>query len=471
MPSIAAFTGCIPSFACALIAVMSLTGCETYQPLPPDLGAHRAGFLTRDPGGAAVRDYLRELAAMNGERVTTFDVNDGISLDEAEVVALVFNTQLRVARLKAKVSLAGAGQADRWDDPEFDFELLRVIESTSKPWVLASSLALTIPISGRLAAQKSKAVAEADVELRRAHELEWQTLATLREAWLTWSATRQRIALTEKYLSPLDDAARIAEQQRRFGKIGSTDERVFHIERALRRGDLATDQAEARAQELQIKALLGLAPSARITLVPSLPVDSPDASPNDDAALLAHPRLKLAAAEYEVAEQALRLAIRKQYPDLKIGPAGEWDEGDWKAGLSLSVPIPILNANKREIAEAKAGRDAQLAALEAEYEALMHEAAAARERLDAARARRTHIETQVAPLVDQQISDLSKQAGLGELDALLMLDALQRVVETRKSALAARLEEATASAALRALFTPAPTTPVLRNLSTQERTR
>jgi outer membrane protein TolC len=313
------------------------------------------------------------------------------------------------------------------------------------------------------------------VELHRAHEAEWHTLASLRTAWLEWSNAQERVALTQQYLKQLDEAVRIAGQQRKFGKIGSTAERALLIERATQQGELAAMAATTRQRELAVKALLGLSPEANVQLAPSLITTTSStnaaSSSADASALLSHPRLILAAAEYEVAEHALRLAIRKQFPDLKLGPASEWDEGNWKAGLTLSVPIPVLNGNRREIAEMRAARDAALATLETEYETLIHETAAARLQVDAAREQRSHLATVVAPLVDQQITDLNKQAALGELDVLLTLDALTRSHETKHAALQAQLDEAHAATRLRSLIVPPLRTPILQDLSKQEPAR
>ncbi|MEX2215119.1 MAG: TolC family protein [Phycisphaeraceae bacterium] len=459
-----------PAFAASLLTplVLFVIGCQSYNPIKPDLQAHHAIWLARDPNSAAVKPYLQELGKAHGSIGRLYAPQLGLTLRDAEVVALVFNPHLRVARLKASIPIMGAKEAGRWDDPELDFELLRFVQNMDKPWVLAGSIAFTIPISGRLAIEKDKAIAEGDVEIRRANHEEADTLKELRLAWLEWSAALERITLEEQYLKRVDEAVRISGQQRKFGKISITAERAIRIEQAARQGELSSLRADATRQELSIKALLGLAPQAQITLVPSLSISPGAAASGDTSAVLQHPRLLLAAAAYEVAEQALRLAVRKQFPDLKLGPASEWDEGNWKAGLTLSVPIPVFNGNRREIAEARAARDAAMASLEGEYETLLHAAAQARAQADGAQLRRAHIETVVAPLVDQQITDLNKQAELGELDVLLTLDALTRSHEAKLSGLEAHLSEAKAASVLRSLIQPPPRTPVLKNLSNKE---
>lgn len=450
----------------AVVSLFLLAGCQTYEPMAVDLNAHDRDWADRNPSGMLVSEFAKELGALNAAQPRRFDPADGFSLPEAEVIALMFNPNLRTARLRARVPLAGAGEAGRWEDPRIDVDALRVLESVSKPWVLGAAIGFTIPISGKLAVEKDKASAEADVEVYRAWLAEIRVLAELREAWVRRWVISNRITQTQAYLAQLDAIIPVAEQQRRLGKIGSTSKRVFQIEKATRAAELASLQADEARLELAIKALLGLKPEAplRIEAGPATAFNATTAniSPAD------HPRLLLFKAEYSVAEWALQLEIRRQYPDLEIGPAYEFDEGVDKAGLALSLPLPLLNANRRAIAEARAARDAAKAAIEGEYEAITGEVAAARAAVAAASVRRLALESTVVPLVDQQLEDLRKQAALGEFDALLYLDALTRSYEAKLQVLDAHLDEATQSNALRSLIEPAVQTKTLNDLSTKD---
>lgn len=448
----------------AIMLGLCLAGCQAYEPIPVDWSAHDRDWSQRSPAGGDVRAFAEELAALNAGQRGKFDPSNGLSLPEAEVVALMFNPSLRTGRLRAKVSQVGAGEAGRWDDPHIEFEALRILESIDKPWLLGGSIGFTIPISGRLAVEKEKAIAEANTEVYRVWLEEAKVVAALREAWAQKWSNQRRVTEIQSYLEQIDRVLPIAQRQRELGRIGSTEARVFLIERATRAAELATLRAEGARLDLTIKALLGLKPDAPITLdlQPPLSVE-----PGADVAPALHPRMQLAKAEYESAEQSLRLEIRKQFPDLEIGPAYEYEAGEEKAGLTLSLPLPILNANRRAIAEARASRDAARAALEGELETLTGDIAAARAAVAAAVARRSAIERDVVPLVDQQLDDLRKQAELGEFDSLFYLDALTRSFETKLQVLDAYLAEAVAHATLRSLVEPAINTSILKNLSDQ----
>ena len=83
-------------------------------------------------------------------------------------------------------------------------------------------------------------------------------------------------------------------------------------------------------------------------------------------ALLQRTDVLSALAAYAASESALRLEIAKQFPDLRLSPGYNYDQGDNEWSLGLSVTIPVLNQNQGAIAEAEARR----AEMAAEFNAL-----------------------------------------------------------------------------------------------------
>ena len=63
-----------------------------------------------------------------------------------------------------------------------------------------------------------------------------------------------------------------------------------------------------------------------------------------------------ALADFAASQATLRLEIAKQYPDVRLSPGYQYDQGDNKWSLGLSVDLPVLNRNQGPIAEAKARR-------------------------------------------------------------------------------------------------------------------
>jgi CRISPR system Cascade subunit CasA len=113
---------------------------------------------------------------------------------------------------------------------------------------------------------------------------------------------------------------------------------------------------------------LGVTPSAVAGIVvdtmapPSAP-DSPPALRNDAA--LHRGDVLRAVAAYDIAENALRAEVAKQYPQISISPGYNYDHGVTKLPLSVNLALPTWDLNRRAIEQAEAGRAAAGRALEA----------------------------------------------------------------------------------------------------------
>ena len=436
---------------CLLAAV--LAGCQQYRPSPLDLDGHASRWAARDAAAPGVAGYAARLATLDGAAAQPFDAADGLSLREAEAVALFLNPRLRVARLKARVPLLGAKEAGRWEDPELAIDGERIVESVDDPWVLGGTIGFTIPLSGRLGVERDKAFAEADAERLRAYVEEAAVLADLRRTWAEWTAAAQRHELVTQNLAELDEVLRRAEDLLRAKEVDATDVRPFQIERAARRAELQSSALEQRRQEAAVKALLGLVPEAQVALQPSFPpADSPAPALTAREWIQAyHPAVLLARAEHAAAEKALELEVRKQYPDLALGGGYGTDEGQSRILFGAGLPLPLLNRNRRAIAEARAHRDVAKAAAEGALEDLVGRLFRAELAAEAARERRRLIETEVIPLADRQIEDLRRLGRLGDFNTLALLEALRTAHEAKAQLLEARAAEAAAANELNAL--------------------
>ncbi|GAB5495171.1 MAG: hypothetical protein Phyf2KO_02510 [Phycisphaerales bacterium] len=440
----------------ALIALggasVILAGCQSYQSRPLDLAAHREAWQARSPGDEPVRAFADSLNQV-GEK-SAFDLTDGLSLSEAEVVALVYNPELRLARLRAGIASTTAEHAGLWEDPQLGVDFLTLIEGGSNPYVITPGLAFTIPISGRLEAEKARADASARAELTRVAEQEWQTRLDVRRAWLVWSASRLKVQQTEMLLESIRSLEMSATSLAEAGEILRTEAALFTIELATLRRALLMYQGEEAEAEQELRTMLGLSPEASLALAPSAVFDADTGYFTPEHAASQSLKLAVLRDDYEVAEQTLRREVRKQYPDLTIGPLAEFDRSDTLLGFSLALPIPILNANRQGIAEAHAKRELARATFETAYERLVGSLASTQARLDTQRGQREMIESDIVPLVDRQLADAQNLLQLGEGGSLVLLESLTRVADTQMALIDARLGESIACAELAWLAGP-----------------
>ena len=446
-------------------------GCQTYEASPLMPEAHRAAWHARTLDAAGVAGFVDRLAGQPGERgevEARFDLADGLSLDEGLVVALVYNPSLRLERLEAGVAAATADNAGLWADPQLQFSVLRITESVPDPWVVTPALGFSLPISGRLGVERDLA----DASLRAAElgvaEAEWAVWFQVRRAWVDWSAARQRVEETERLVDAVVPLVDTAAQLARAGELTRPEAALFEIERAQRTNQLRRLRGEAEASEQRLRTLLGLSPEAPVELAPEIPVDlaaaaiaagierSREGLSAGGAPPIADSNITLArlASEYDAAEEQLRLEVRRQMPDLVLGPMYETDAGRPSVGLFGSIPIPLWNANRQAIAEARARRELARAAFETRYETTVGRWAQVQALADSLAAQRTDLLEAVVPLVDGQLADALRLLQLGEARSLVLLESLSRAYATKLELIEARSGEARARAELEFLIGP-----------------
>lgn len=448
----------IAALACVLIAGAA-GGCRTFEPRALDLPGHAESFLARTPESPDVRGFAASLAARSSTSMAdaaAFDPADGISCTEAELIALVYNADLRLARLRAGVTRATAENAGLWEDPTLGIDLTRIVQSTPEPWKVFTNIGITIPISGRLAIERRQADASYAAELARLAEREWSVRIAVRRTWCEWSALDAQVAAGRDFLARVEQVLSVVDAMERGGEIARTEARLFRIEKATKASELALLEADATHAELRLRQLMGLSPDApvRLQTIGGGPLRASTREASASELQSRSPALLTAQAEYHAAEKALELEIRKQYPDLHVSPGYGREDGQDQLLLGVSLPFPLFNANRRAIAEADAKRDLARANAETTMERITSDIRVARVRLAAVTQRRTTLETDIVPLVDAQYVDAREVARLGEVNTLVLLESLKRQHEAKLALVAAVRDEAVAAIDLEELLGP-----------------
>lgn len=430
-----------------LLAALLTTGCTRYVAKPLDL-SHRISEFNARTAASAVDNKLQPLTDVN---VTLAGVSahastvTSITLRDAEICALLWNPQLNYARTQAGISQATSKYAGLWDDPQLGADIMRILDSdVENRWKTGVSLGFTLPVSGRLRAQRSQANAQHAAELEKIYVSEWEARMAVRDAWITVAALDETVAQYHNYLSAFDKVVEVISAMENAGELSRAELRLFTIERASTLLSLETAIAERETAQLHLLSTIGLPPHTQLTLS-YINLDA-DVTQSELSAV-ASSAVRIAAAEYEVSERALALEVRKQYPDITLGPAFAREDGSNQAGIGFSIPLPLLNRNKGGIAQASATRDAAAANVQAALEHATAKIALLRRTIEAARKRVSHLETNLLPLVEAQATDTQRIAELGEVGALVLLDSFKRrhevnitLIEARKSLRGAQIE-------------------------------
>ena len=353
-----------------------LVGCRTYEPSPVDWTAE-------------CETWLKE-----GELRFA-------SLDDVGRVAVVGNMELNRLRLRRASSEKAARATGWWDDPEVDVDLLRVVNPTDNPIAGGVSLSLTLPLSGVKGLERKTAEAYSAADAADIIAAERETAVAARSAAVRLLSAGEVVRILRAFdaeprvASALSAAKRLSE----VGELSKTEAASARLRQHQRLHRLRETEKEADDAERTLRQLLGVAPDVKLTFdhpafcndgalaVAEEPRTSPlTSSPLD---YLRHPRVQAALCRLEGGEAALETEIRRQYPDLKIGPAYSREEGLDRLGLVAGVTLPLWNRNRKGIAEAEGARDEAKQEAVRIWREIVLEAAAARRTLERLKAHPT----------------------------------------------------------------------------------
>lgn len=447
-------------------------GCLHLPPEPLQLDTVRAQWQGRPLDIEPIAAYAAALGGDDPEMLGPFDPSDGLSLHEAQAVALWYNAELRIKRLEALRAGAATARAALWPDPELSVTggeqevagsrlvpfrqpdgttSLREVPVIERAWLSVISLDLTIPLSGAPKARQRLHRTEHAVAEWRAVEAEWDVLHEVKRLWIDWSASLEHARLLEAHVDLMGRITPTATGLAEAGELFPAYARMLSIEQKRVETEVQRVHSEAQAQRAAILQALGLAPGAAVDLVPAIPHG--DAAANRILEVGNHPRVERLRAAYQAAEDRLRLELREQFPDLTLSPSYTDQLDEEILSVGLGFPVPAWHRNRPAIADAAGARDVARAEAEAGYLGLVAEAHQAQMAAAAARARQEQLIEAIAPQLDAQVQEVFALLEVGEIDLLLVYEALAQTLDVKQQILetsvdlarnTARLEAATA---------------------------
>ncbi|MBL4845941.1 MAG: TolC family protein [Planctomycetes bacterium] len=272
--------------------------------------------------------------------VTSLDLSDGLSLLEASAIAVRRNPNLLALRADVGVAEAQLIQAGLLSDPVvgWDFiaaqagDILDKIESPA--WVSGLSLTWQVPRPGEI--DSKEGVARAQVRSSAAHlaGAEWRVVRDVHIAYARLLVARARLVQIERLAKIAQRSLAYFAKARAAGAATALEEGLARVAADTVQVDVfMTRNAEAQAQQT-LNRLLGLPPDLQWALQDSLDrFASPSALSEDPKQLVREslerrPDLQEVLADYQQAEEQVRLECARQWPQLEIG-----------TGFSIQIPI------------------------------------------------------------------------------------------------------------------------------------
>jgi outer membrane protein TolC len=429
------------------ILIPIFSGCQTIAPEPLHLSDIKIHLADTPLDVQPIREFAKSLTTKDGNQEFVYDPTDGITLREAQAIALWYNPEVRAARSGILYAEALTNESGKWTDPVFSPKIgtkeVDTDSGTKHRWIIGGNLNITIPVSGRLGAERRLRGAQQNVAELQAQEAEWNTSADLQKTWMHWSASMETLKLLDEHIASLDELVVTTEALAKAGELSAINVRFLRVEHLQRVAERAFAYHETSVARAQVLAVMGLVADAPVDLLhtmnAALPANNEENGPITVAE--SHPSLTTLRALYEESEKTLQVELRKQYPDIILSPAFEDEENESSLVFGFGLPLPAWNRNKQGITAAVSARKRAKAEVEHSYQHLMIVLAQDISRRSGAKAQRQQLVNDVSPLLDQQLVETRNLLSVGELDVLLLHNVLKQTLEIKQSILESSLKE------------------------------
>jgi len=349
---------CRAAGAVLLIALAgaALTGCVRYRAKPLAAVKVAADYESRSFADAGLRVFLET------NRVTGEWPRRAWELESLTLAAFYFSPELDVARAQWGTVQAGLRTAGQRPNPTVTASpQYNTTTLTPSPWIAAVNLDIPIETAGKRGHRLAQARHLSNAAKLNIASTAWQVRGRLRRALVDFCTASEQERLLATQQAAQEQNVKLLEAQLAAGAVtpaAVTRERIALDTTRLAAHDAKRQGAESRvalaeAIGVPVGALDGVGISfAGLHRVPP----GLDAATTRRQALLNRADVLAALSEYAASEAALRLEVAKQYPDIHLNPGYEYDQGDNKWGVGLSLELPVLNQNQGPIAEAEARR-------------------------------------------------------------------------------------------------------------------
>jgi outer membrane protein TolC len=353
-----------------VLTVPLLAACQRFQPLPLSPATTAAAFERRtleDPGLRAVF----ERGDPQGVQDWPPDTWD---LHALTLAAFYYHPDLAVARAQWRVAEAGVATAGARPNPAILITPQYVANSPhgATPWDVAGMLDWPVETAGKRDRRIERAQHLAASARLTLDAQAWKVRSGVRGRLVDLIAARRQAALIERGREAQHEIVDLLDARARAGAVSLAEvapARLVELQDVTDLADARRREAEARvalatAVGVPARALDGVAVELPMSERPT-GLDRPSVELRRDA-LQRRADVLAALTAYAASQSALQLEIARQYPDVRIGPGYEYDQGlnKW-AVVGISVELPVLNRNQGPIGEADAQRTEAAARLKA----------------------------------------------------------------------------------------------------------
>jgi outer membrane protein, heavy metal efflux system len=325
---------------------------------------------------------------IQSQEMRALPATNTLTLDVAIRLALADNPGIRVLSADIASARGEVTTAKTWQNPEISvapgFKAIRRPSDTLFHGDFG--LEQTFEWPGKRALRR--AVAEKNIVGRQLalDGLRSQLTIQVRRAYFTVLATREVVTLREQRLALAKSFVDVAKKKVESGFAPEFEATKAEVEVVTAQRVLRQTQAQHDAARVLLNALMGRKPNEPMTVLGTLDasVQLPAPSTLIEQALARNPVVKIQEAEAERTGLSLQSIRKSRLPDFKVGPSVEYTRDEQTVGLGVSLPLPLWDRKKGEIATATAEQEKARAELDKLKRAILRDVTTARQNLTAA---------------------------------------------------------------------------------------
>lgn len=349
------FVGIRIATPCAMLFyILIVTGCATYRPMPLTMDEVSQSVAVPDKQEMQIRAALIKHPLL---KPILIDLSDGLSPDEAAIVAVIVNPSLRVERDGLALAHAQLLKAGILPNPQLSYTITPPVGGSTAGSVISFGTGLSWEATSLISRSATVNVAEENQEKVNL-AVAWQELQIAQAARIAVyriRALNEQVTLQKEKKKRLEDNLAVIQEAVQKSLMTELDLWAARAALSETQSMLLSKEKDIKEQFLTLNRVLGFPPDYKITVQDN--IDLPDhLDPPPFTQLsenLGSRRLDLLALRhgYESQEAAVRAAICKQFPKINIGVnQARSDSNLYTLGIGVSIDLPIFSRNQGDIA-------------------------------------------------------------------------------------------------------------------------
>lgn len=369
---------------------------------------------------------------------------DGLTLDEAVGLAFRYNVELEAVRRQFKVADTRLLTAKEWPhNPELEFAYVN--DELGKNEGLNEfemKFSQEFETGGQRAYRTQIALAEIEAAKAKIAAAERNIILETQKAFYSVLLAQKKLDLTRDSADLKKRVFDVAKARYNVMDIPEQELNLTRLEYQEAIGELAMAKYQVQTARLELNAAMGKSTPGNFTLIEELSITplELDAAALWNEVLIYRTDLKALRFEELAAKGEKELVRAERYPDVEVGllyKREEEDEINRFSGLEISVPLPIFNIRRGEIAEARAREEAAELEIYALQLSIRKDFEMALNRLELALKTAALYRDQIGRLSRQNLGHFLEAYEAGEIGILTLLNAQKNFNRT-----AARSHEA-----------------------------